>query len=66
MRMLRDRALFAESRSSRFKSVVELGKFGPTAIPIIQDVIESVIDGEKETFAVFCHNIIKDIQNDCK
>ena len=64
MKILRDRAIFTESPSLRFRSVIELGKFGSQAIPIIRDVIESVIGSDKVSFKIFCHNIIADIQND--
>jgi hypothetical protein len=64
MKILRDRALFTESSSLRYRSIVELQKFGSSAIPIIEDIIDSIVGNSRESFQVFCKNIIKDIQSD--
>jgi len=64
MNILRDRAIFAESPSLRFRSIMELGKFGPLAIPVIQEVIDSMIGIDKERFAALCHKVIEDVQDE--
>jgi hypothetical protein len=64
IKILRDRAIFAESSYLRLRSVVELSTFGQQAIPIIRDVIDNSIGNDDEGFKVFCHNAIKGIQDE--
>jgi hypothetical protein len=63
MRILKDEAIFSDGPSARARSVNELAaRYGSRAIPVIEEIIDSVPNPENE-FRIFCRAIIGRIES---
>lgn len=61
MKILRDQAIFSDGPSARVRSINELAtRYGKGAIPVINEIINSVPHSEDE-FKAYCRTIIKKI-----
>jgi hypothetical protein len=61
MKILRDQAIFSDGPSARVRSINELAtRYGKGAIPVINEIINSVPHSEDE-FRAYCRTIIKKI-----
>lgn len=61
MKILRDQAIFSDGPSARARSINELAtRYGKRAIPVIDEIINSVLHSDAE-FKAYCRTIIEKI-----
>ncbi len=61
MKILRDQAIFSDGPSARVRSINELAtRYGKGAIPVINEIMNSVPHSEDE-FKAYCRTIINKI-----